>query len=416
MLDEIYNLDDSLTEDSYYDALLYLLGDAHPDLSEEELEDILADILDDLPDHYAEDVLNTVGTLGKKFGKGTMQFAAKNPALVKGAFTAIGSLGGPVGMKVGNILGDKLTKTAQKKTMPETGKVLKMAQNADFQTALTRTSIGVGNGTAPLTINGNAATLTTTAIYLRAMNALIVAALKEMDRHNVIPPTAFSESLPFAEDVDRQAEWLAEQLLRTSNRPIRQKELKLLFSKANLIETLRLLYELKGESRNTTITIEPSNIKDAIKTTKGLEFLKNQMKDIDDIKIITIENGTIKVALKDGVKDIQLSLPNTSIELKEHAHIDISQLKVKKIPPTEKALMAYDISGKMGISGVKVGGIIEFSPNILSFKSEIEPSQDRTFEILMTKVDIKLKESYMPDMNNQYVGFQIYRFIKTTVK
>jgi hypothetical protein len=222
MLDEIYDLDDSLTEDSYYDALLYLLGDAYPNLSEAELEDMLEDILDELPDHHAENILETVGTIAKKFGKGAMSVAAKNPTLVKGAFAAAGGfVGGPVGVQLGNKLGNALTKTAQNKVMPETGKVLKLMQDPQAQTAIARTSIGVGNGTAPLTVNGKT-TLIATASYLRGMQVAIDAALKEMERHNVVPSEAYFESMPYSDDVDRQAEWLVEQLtgIATGTPPI----------------------------------------------------------------------------------------------------------------------------------------------------------------------------------------------------
>ena len=216
MLEEIYDIDESLTEDDYYDALYYLLGDAYPHLSEDELEDLLEKMLDQLPDQHAENILKTVGTIGKQIGSGALKFAAKNPDLVKGALTVAGTaIGGPVGAKIGSGVGNFVTKGAQNnqhKMMPQTGKMLSLMQNPQAQAAMALGSMGVGNGVAPLAINKNTAPIPT-ALYLRAMISVAQSALKELDNNNVIPNAEYYESLPFSEDVDRQAEWLVEQLV-----------------------------------------------------------------------------------------------------------------------------------------------------------------------------------------------------------
>ncbi len=217
MLEEIYDYDESLTEDDYYDALIYLLGDTYPGLSEEELEEVLEDLLEQMPEQQAEDVLNTVGGIAKKFGSGAIKFAGQNPALVKGAFKVAGSAFGPLGTIVGGKLGDIVTKTGQNKIMPETGKALAIIQNPQTRAALALGSMGVGNGTAPLIVNDNKAYVTV-ASYLRAMITVAQSALIELDRNNVVPQSAVSESLPFADDVDMQAEWLVEQLLGSASK------------------------------------------------------------------------------------------------------------------------------------------------------------------------------------------------------
>ena len=80
------------------------------------------------------------------------------------------------------------------------------------QNALARPMLGVGNGTAPFSQN-DTTILIPVATYLRAIIDTAQKALKELDSQNVIPPASFSETLPYSEDVDRQAEWLAEQLV-----------------------------------------------------------------------------------------------------------------------------------------------------------------------------------------------------------
>lgn len=213
MLEEIIERDEALTEEDFYDGLLFLLGDIFPNLSEEELEDMLDEILDRMPDHYAESVLSAVGSIGKKFGAGALKFASQNPGLVKGVLTAAGTVvGGPLGAKLGGSLGNLLTGGAQKGFSPQSGKMLAMMQDPQAQAAMTRATLGFGNGTAPFSRNGTTVQIPI-AIYLRAVIATAQGALKELDAQGTIPPASLSESLPFSEDVDRQGEWLAEQLL-----------------------------------------------------------------------------------------------------------------------------------------------------------------------------------------------------------
>lgn len=212
MLEEIYDLDDNLSEDEYYDALLFLLGDAYPDMDEEELEDMLEDMLDQLPEQYAENVINTIGTIGKQIGNGTLKFAADNPTLVKGGLTATGTMiGGPAGAKLGSGIGNLITRTGQNKFLPKTGKTLALMQNPQAQAAITRATLGIGDGTAPLSVNGHISEVPI-ATYLRAIIATAQAALQELDRNNIVPPPQLTESIPFSNDIDQQTEWLTEQL------------------------------------------------------------------------------------------------------------------------------------------------------------------------------------------------------------
>jgi len=213
MLNEIYNRDDNLTEAGYYDALLYLLGDIYPDLSEDEIELLLEDMLDRLPDQYAEGVLDTIGNVGKKIGEGALKFSVNNPNLIKVAGTTVGTVvGGPVGAGIGGNIGNYLAQVGQKPNLTQTGKTLALIQNPQAQAAIARATLGVGNGTAPLNLNGNTS-LIPVATFLRAFMHSAQQALKELDGANIIPPATLSESMPFADDIDMQAEWLAERLL-----------------------------------------------------------------------------------------------------------------------------------------------------------------------------------------------------------
>lgn len=212
MLEEIYSRDDNLTKADYYDALLYLLGDVYPDLTEEEIEDMLEDALDRMPEQYAEGVLDTIANVGKKIGGGALQFTANNPELVKlAATTAGGVIGGPIGAKVGSTVGGYVSQGAKGGFLNETGKALALIQNPQTQAAMARATLGLGNGTAPLTLNGNT-NMVPVATYLRSLISAAQGALQELDTKNIIPPASLSESMPYADDVDMQAEWLAEQL------------------------------------------------------------------------------------------------------------------------------------------------------------------------------------------------------------
>src|SRR5687768_12516092 len=130
MLEDIYDHDEQLTEDEYYDALYYVLGDIFPQLSDTELEKILERMLERLPAPYAEGILDTVGNIGKKIGTGALKFAADNPALVQAAATSAGAVvGGPVGAKLGSNVGNLVTQQLQGGTLPQAGKTLALMQN-----------------------------------------------------------------------------------------------------------------------------------------------------------------------------------------------------------------------------------------------------------------------------------------------
>jgi hypothetical protein len=212
MLEDIYDIDDNLREDDYYDALIFILGDVYPDLSEDELEDVLENMINQAPEQYSENFLSTVGNVGKSIGTGSLKFLAEHPEITQTVGSAVGGyVGGPVGAKVGNELANFGNKELQKNFLPATSNTLSLMQNPQAQTAITRASLGIGNGTAPLVQDGKSS-LIPVATYLRAIIASAQDALKELDSKNIIPPASLSESLPYAEDIDRQAEWLAETL------------------------------------------------------------------------------------------------------------------------------------------------------------------------------------------------------------
>ncbi len=213
MLEEIYSIDDNLTEDDYYDALIFILGDIYPNLSEGELEDILEKIINQAPEEYAESFINTVGNVGKSIGTGSLKFLAEHPEITKTVGSAVGGyVGGPVGAKLGNSLAKVGNDQLQKKFLPATSKTLSLMQNPQAQTALTRAALGVGNGTAPLVKDGNV-TLIPVSIFLRLLLQTIQKALIELDDKNIIPDPKISEAMPYSDDIDRQAEWLGEALI-----------------------------------------------------------------------------------------------------------------------------------------------------------------------------------------------------------
>jgi len=212
MAAEIFDHQSNLTEDEFYESLLYMFGDAYPDLSEEEIEEYIEELLDELPESYAESVFDTISNIGKKIGSGGLQLAGDNPELLKTAGMIVGGIyGGPVGAKIGSGVGGYLSRGAQSGFNNESGKALAVIQNPQTQAALARATLGVGNGTAPLTIDGKTE-LVPVASYLRAMISSAQGALQELDNKNIVPPQQLTESMPYYEDIDRQAEWLAEQL------------------------------------------------------------------------------------------------------------------------------------------------------------------------------------------------------------
>jgi hypothetical protein len=214
MLEEIYFREEILTEDEYYDALLFVFGDAYPELSEEEIEDMLEDILDQLPAQYAEGVFDTISNVGKKIGSGALKFAGDHPDLIKTAATLSGTaIGGPIGAGIGSGVGNLIVQGTQKNVLPAAGKTLAIMQNPQAQSAIARATIGIGNGTAPLILNGKTNQVPV-ATVLRAIIDSAQKALMELDNQKIVPDGSFSESLPYSEDVDMQAEWLAEQLIR----------------------------------------------------------------------------------------------------------------------------------------------------------------------------------------------------------
>ncbi len=221
MFEDIVDRDIALSEDEYYDALLYLLGDAYPDLSEEELEDMLDDMLDRLPERDAENVMESLEKIARKIGTGAFKFVGDNPELVKTITSATGAMiGGPIGSKIGGEVGKFAAQSAKKHTLSNAGKTLALMQDPQVLTAVTRTAMGgVGNGTAPFTKNGKTS-LIPAAFYFRSIIDTAQKALMELDQYGIIPPASLSEALPYPDDVDLQAEWLAEQLVGSQSSSI----------------------------------------------------------------------------------------------------------------------------------------------------------------------------------------------------
>lgn len=214
MLEDIYYWDETLTEDDYYDALLYMAGDAYPDLSEEEIEGLFEDILDQMPEQYVEGFLSTISNIGKSIGSGALKYVSENPELVKyGAAAAGGAIGGPIGAKIGSEVGNYATGSMPKQNLPETNKALAAIQNPQAQAALARPALGIKNGATPIIQQNGKVNLVPIATVIRGLILQLQKALVELDTYKQIPPAALSEALPFAEDVDMQAEWLVEELI-----------------------------------------------------------------------------------------------------------------------------------------------------------------------------------------------------------
>lgn len=354
MLDEIYNLDDALTEDEYYDALLYLLGDVYPDMSEEELEDMLEDILEQMPERNAENVLQTVGGIGKKIGSGTLQFAAKNPALVKGILSTAGAVvGGPVGAKLGGSLGNVLTQTGKNKMMPETGKALALMQDPQAQAALALTTMGVGNGTAPMVLNGNKIQIPA-QLYLRAMISVAQSALKEMDFNNVIPPASLTEDLPYSDNVDKQAEWLVEQILQEDTRSdvlaltwvaVKASKNRVYFvtSGGNNANNSPIVFHINIRNTNDVINIYTSKVRYA------LRFKDNNIDHHDKIFNINDPKNESKKADYSEMKFRREIEDETSVSLKIPISLEAINEAYKKLNDKEPHMqLEVQISWKDG--------------------------------------------------------------------
>jgi hypothetical protein len=227
MWEQIYSWDETLTENDYRDALLYIAGDAFPYLSEEELEEVLAEAFNQIPEQYTEGVLNTItnagraiANAGKNVGSDAFKYVSQNPDLINTASGLVGTaIGGPIGGAIGAKLSGYATGLSQNQNpnSPEAKKELAAAgaaiTNPQIQTALARGTLGIGNGATPVIHNNGMISLVPIATILRGLIQLFQKALVELDASGQIPNATLSESIPFAEDLDRQAEWLMEELL-----------------------------------------------------------------------------------------------------------------------------------------------------------------------------------------------------------
>lgn len=208
LYEDIKNWDRQLTEDDFYEALNHMLADAYPHLSEEELEDLLDDYLDQLPAGQAEALMDSVANVAKQVGGGALDFIRNNPGLVKGIASGVGMLGGPaVSMLAGKAAG-MATNALAGKPNPSVGKVTALVNNPQVQTALVRGTLGLDTAPHGNKQNGQVSQMPL-AIYLRAIIASAQAALVELEQRGGAS-AGLSEA--WGEDVDGQAEWLAEDL------------------------------------------------------------------------------------------------------------------------------------------------------------------------------------------------------------
>lgn len=229
MWEQIYFWDESLTEDDYRKVLLYLAGDAFPDLSEEELATVVEEAFFQIPEQYAEGVLSTIanvgraiGNAGKDIGSDALKYISDNPDLINIASGAVGTvIGGPIGGAIGGAIGSKLSgyvgQRTQNQNPPEIKKDMAAAASAvtnpQVQTAIARGALGIGNGVTPVVQNNGMINQVPTATFLRGLIQLLQKALVELDASGSTPNSTIVESSPFAEDPDRQAEWLMEELI-----------------------------------------------------------------------------------------------------------------------------------------------------------------------------------------------------------
>jgi hypothetical protein len=127
VLEEIYDIHDSLTEEEYYDSLYYVLGNTYPDASDEELEEIFEEMLENMSEQQAEDFMSSLGSIGKKIGTGLAKvpdFLSKNPELLSTIGGIAGNLilpgaGGMIGGALGSAAGGLMQNKNGQNNMPQ---------------------------------------------------------------------------------------------------------------------------------------------------------------------------------------------------------------------------------------------------------------------------------------------------------
>jgi hypothetical protein len=239
VLEEIYDIHDSFTEDEYYDALYYLLGDSYPDADDDELEELFEEMLENLPAAQAELLLQLLTQIGQRLGDGTLElpnygedidvspaldkgkewlnkglsFAKNNPDAIAGGVGFVTNLFAPG-------LGTVTSKLAQNALSAAQGKA-ETAKNPVFDTLQYVTSPQVKKGLASAAVTGNPLTTVTqngktslvpVATYLRGLIALAQSSLMYLEQNM---PQALQDAMEesFGEDFAEQSESLVETVL-----------------------------------------------------------------------------------------------------------------------------------------------------------------------------------------------------------
>ena len=229
LIDDIRNGDSQIEDVDIYDALFWILANEYPDLSDEELEDLLDEYIAQLSDSQTEAILDTIGLIAKKIGTGAARFAKDNPKLVQGAAALAGGLiAGPAGAAVAGSVVKGLQKNSANDTQtqaaipppstPETNQPIAnltaLLQDAQFQTALVRGTVGMG--TAPYLATNGTGSQVPLSVYLRSLMTLTEKALVELEQKHPAQKQSESyiESLGLQENsADDLGEWLAEDIL-----------------------------------------------------------------------------------------------------------------------------------------------------------------------------------------------------------
>ena len=230
LIDDIQNGDPQIEDVDVYDALFWILANEYPDLSDDELEDLLDDYLAQLSDPQAEAVLDSIGLIAKKIGTGAARFAKDNPKLVQGAAALAGGLiAGPAGAAIAGTVVKGLQKNSANDTKPQTAtppnsttpetnqpiaNLMTLLQDAQFQTALVRGTVGMG--TAPYLAANGTGSQVPLSVYLRSLMTLTEKALVELEQKHPAQKQSESyiESFGLQESsADDLGEWLAEDIL-----------------------------------------------------------------------------------------------------------------------------------------------------------------------------------------------------------
>lgn len=230
LIDDIQNGDPQIEDVDVYDALFWILANEYPDLSDDELEDLLDDYIAQLSDPQAEAVMDSIGLIAKKIGTGAARFAQDNPKLVQGSAALAGGLiAGPAGAAIAGSVVKGLQKNSANGVKPQTAapsssstpetnqpiaNLMTLLQDAQFQTALVRGTVGMG--TAPYLAKNGTGNQIPLAVYLRSLISMTEKALVELEQKHpaVNQSESYMETFSIQNSsADDLGEWLAEDIL-----------------------------------------------------------------------------------------------------------------------------------------------------------------------------------------------------------